>query len=249
MLTLGNRVGFITGAAQGIGYEIATVFAENGMNVVIADVNEEKSNESAEIIKDKGLKAHGIFCDVTSVDSIRDSMKSAASVFGGIDVLVNSAGVLSTFCTNEMTKEEWDRVMAVNLGGTFFSAQQALPYLEKSKCARIVNIASNAGRMGGYESSLVYGASKGGVISLTYGLARQLAPQKILVNCIAPGTTKTDTAKAYSPEAIERLLAHTPLSRLGLPREIAVMACYFASEESSFTTGAVVDVNGGMFMG
>jgi 3-oxoacyl-[acyl-carrier protein] reductase len=164
-------------------------------------------------------------------------------------VLVNSAGILSTQNIKEMTRENWDRVLTVNLTGTFFMVQQTLPWLEKSPAPRIINISSNAGRMGGFEGSLCYAASKGGIISITYGLARQLAPQNILVNCIAPGTTMTDIVKAYTPEAMARLLPRFPLGRLGKPEEIAAAACFFASEEASFTTGAVLDVNGGMFMG
>lgn len=249
MLTLKGRTAFITGAAQGIGYAIAELYAKNGMKVIIADIAEEKAHKSAERLKRDGLKVCHVICDVTQVESISDAMCEAAKTFGGIDVLVNVAGVLSMASIEEMTLTEWNRVMGINLTGAFFAVQQALPWLEKSNHARIINISSNAGRMGGFEGSLVYGASKGGMIALTYGLARQLGPKKILVNCIAPGTTLTEIAKSYTPEAIKRLEARTTIGRLGLPEEVATAACYFASEEAGFVTGAVLDVNGGMFMG
>lgn len=127
--------------------------------------------------------------------------------------------------------------------------QQAIAYLKNSEAPRVINISSNAGRMGGFENGLAYTASKGGMISLTYGFARRLAPQGITVNCIAPGTIDSDMSSEFEGEARERLLARFPLRRFGTPKEVAAAACYFASIESGFTTGAVLDVNGGMFMG
>jgi 3-oxoacyl-[acyl-carrier protein] reductase len=122
--------------------------------------------------------------------------------------------------------------------------------LEKSEYPRIINIGSNAGRMGGFENGLAYTASKGGVVALTYGAARRLASKGITVNCVAPGTIETEMSKDnYDEAAHKRLLARFPLGRLGRPEEVAAAVCYFASQESGFTTGAVLDVNGGMFMG
>ena len=127
--------------------------------------------------------------------------------------------------------------------------QQALPYLEKSRYPRVINISSNAGRMGGYENGLAYSASKGGVIALTYGLARRLAPKGITVNCIAPGTIESNMSRCYDESVRNRLLSRFPIGRFGVPEDVAAAACFFASEESGFTTGAVLDVNGGLFMG
>jgi 3-oxoacyl-[acyl-carrier protein] reductase len=148
-----------------------------------------------------------------------------------------------------MSPEHWDTIIAVNLKGSFLVAQQALPHLETGRAPRIINISSNAGRMGGFENGLAYTASKGGQIALTYGLARRLAPKGITVNCIAPGTIESDMSQSYDDATRGRLLTRSPLGRLGTPEEVAAAACYFASEESGFTTGAVLDVNGGMFMG
>jgi 3-oxoacyl-[acyl-carrier protein] reductase len=139
--------------------------------------------------------------------------------------------------------------MAINLRGSFFTIQKALPYLERSRAARVINLSSNSGRMGGFENGMAYSASKGGIIAMTYGLARQLAPRKITVNCIAPGTIESDMSRARDAAALARLLSRFPLGRLGQPDEVAAAACYFASEEAGFTTGAVLDVNGGLFMG
>jgi 3-oxoacyl-[acyl-carrier protein] reductase len=249
MLTLAGRVAIVTGAAQGIGHAIAEMYAKNGMKVVLLDIQEDKVKQVTDEFDAAGWEAKGIQCDVANNASISSAVAAAAMCFGGIDVVVNSAGILDAFKIEEMTRESWDRVLAVNLTGTFFITQAAIPYLEKSKAARVINISSNAGRMGGFEGSLSYAASKGGIISITYGMARQLAPRGILVNCIAPGTTITDIVNLYTPEVMERLRKRFPIGRMGRPEEIAAAACYYASEEASFTTGSVLDVNGGLFMG
>ena len=139
--------------------------------------------------------------------------------------------------------------MDVNLKASFFIIQKALPYLKKGNCPRVINISSNAGRMGGYANGMSYTASKGGVISLTYGLARHLARHGITVNCIAPGTIDSDMSRLRDQETQKKLLDKFPLGRIGTSDEVAFAALYFASMESSFTTGAVLDINGGMFMG
>ena len=127
--------------------------------------------------------------------------------------------------------------------------QKSIKFLEKSNAPRIINISSNAGRMGGFENGMAYTATKGGVISMTYGIARQLAQRKITVNCIAPGTIDSDMLKARDSHTRKRLLERFPIGRFGNSDEVATAACYFASIESGFTTGSVLDVNGGLFMG
>ena len=149
----------------------------------------------------------------------------------------------------EMTVDDWDKVMSINLRGTFLMIQKSIIYLEKSKFPRIINISSNSGRMGGFENGMAYSASKGGIIAMTYGIARQLAPKKITVNCVAPGTIESDMLNARDEDTRKRLLTRFPLGRFGTSDEVATAVCYFASEESGFTTGSVLDVNGGLFMG
>jgi 3-oxoacyl-[acyl-carrier protein] reductase len=249
MLTLKNRTAIISGGTKGIGFTIAKTFAENGMNVIVLSSNISNVNNALSEFKTLGLKCDGFCCDVRNLESIKRTFSEIYRKYNSFDVLVNSAGVLDLSAIDDMTMEHWEYILSVNLSGTFFTIQQALPYLVKSKAARIINISSNAGRMGGYENGLAYTASKGGVISLTYGFARRLAPKGITVNCIAPGTITTEMSKAYDSETFNRLITRFPLGRFGLPEEIASAACYFASEESGFTTGAVLDVNGGMFMG
>jgi 3-oxoacyl-[acyl-carrier protein] reductase len=249
MLTLKNRTAIISGGTKGIGFSIAKTFAENGMSVIVLSSNISNVNKAISEFKTLGLNCDGFCCDVRNLESIKRTFSDIYLKYNSFDVLVNSAGILDLSSIDDMTMEHWEDILSVNLSGTFFTIQQALPYLEKSKAARIINISSNAGRMGGYENGLAYTASKGGVISLTYGFARRLAPKGITVNCIAPGTITTEMSKAYDSETFNRLITRFPLGRFGLPEEIASAACYFASEESGFTTGAVLDVNGGMFMG
>ena len=202
-----------------------------------------------ELIVNGGLPKFASCVDVSDVASVETALVTIDQHFGSIDVLVNSAGVLDMSKIDEMTIEHWDEVMAINARGTFFMIQKSVKYLEKSKAPRIINISSNSGRMGGFENGIAYSASKGAMIAMTYGIARQLASKKITVNCVAPGTIESDMLNARDEETIKRLLDRFPIGRFGKSDEVAAAVCYFASEEAGFTTGAVLDVNGGLFMG
>ena len=173
----------------------------------------------------------------------------ATGFLGGLDVLVNNAGILHTQTIEETTEDAWDRVMAINLKGVFFACQAALPHLRLSSSARIINMASMAGRNGGLKTGLAYSASKGGVIALSRGMARQLAGEGIAVNAVCPGTTDSEIIRAWPEETITALKQSIPVGRLGKPADIAAVVCFLASEEAGFITGASIDVNGGMFIG
>lgn len=249
MFTLAGRTAVVTGGSRGIGYEISNFLAKSGMNVAVLSKNLQHATDASTKLVEQGYCSKGFACDVSSVQSIQAALQDVVSCYKAIDVLVNCAGVLDSSPIDELTEEVWDSVIDTNLKGTFFMIQKALPYLEKSSAPRIVNISSNAGRMGGFENGVAYSASKGGIISLTYAAARRLAPKGITVNCVAPGTIESDMTKAYDGEAKKRLLARFPIGRFGQPSEVAAAVGYFASEEAAFTTGAVLDVNGGLFMG
>jgi 3-oxoacyl-[acyl-carrier protein] reductase len=249
MCDLRGRIALVTGAARGIGYATAEKLAEHGASVVLGDVNEPLLQEAAERLRERGYSALAVSMDVGRNDSIREAIDTAVEAFGGIDIVVNNAGILSALSIEEMTREEWDKVLNVNLSGTFFVIQAALPFLKQSKHPRIINISSVTGRNGGFEGSMCYAASKGGVIAITRGMARRLAPFNITVNAVCPGPTDTEILKGYSPEAQERQRNVTLLRRLGRPEEIAASVCYLASTEAAFVTGAMLDVNGGAYMG
>jgi len=248
MLFNGELV-IITGAAQGIGRAMAEKFCKEGAKAAIVDINEEKGVLCAESIQSAGGDAHFFKCDVMCVEEISNCVKSIADKFGRIDILVNNAGILHTTPIEDVTEEEWDRMMAINLKSVFFMSQQVIPYMKKAGTGSILNISSLAGRMGGYANGLGYTASKAGIIGLTYGFANRLAKDNINVNAIAPGTTKTDILNDIPMERLDELKASIPLGRFGMPEDIADAAIFLTSSKASFITGAVLDVNGGMFVG
>lgn len=244
-----GEVAIITGGAQGIGKAIAEEFCAEGAISVLFDINQEKGEACVAEIKETGGNARFVQCDITNVREIERHVKSVAEEYGRIDILVNNAGILHTTPIEDITEEEWDRMMAINLKSVFFMSQKVLPYFRKQKGGKVVNISSLAGRMGGIANGLGYTASKAGIIGLTYGFANRLAGENINVNAIAPGTTATDILKAIPAEKIAELKASMPLKRFGTPHDIANAVVFLASSKASFITGAVLDVNGGMFVG
>ncbi len=244
-----GEVAIITGAAQGIGRAIAEEFCREGAKAVIFDINDEKGKALESQIRQSGGEAKYVRCDVSNVKDIEGAVGVAAKEFGTINILVNNAGILHSTPVEDITEEEWDRMMAINLKGVFFMSQKVLPFFKKNGSGKIVNISSLAGRMGGFANGLGYSASKAGIIGLTYGLARRLAGFNINVNALAPGTTETDILKAFTPEKIQQLRESVPIKRLGKPEDIANTVVFLASSKASFITGAVLDINGGMFTG
>ncbi|MCD8241961.1 MAG: SDR family NAD(P)-dependent oxidoreductase, partial [Lachnospiraceae bacterium] len=215
LFTLSGRVAFVTGAGQGIGNATAKMLSRGGMKVALVDINEAQAVEEAEKICAEGGEAIGVACSISDEKSIEAAVARTAEHFGQLDVVVNCAGIMNSVAIPDITREDWDRTLAVNLSGSFFVIQKALPWLEKSACGRIINISSNAGRMGGYEVCQSYTASKGGIISITFGIARQLAPKGITVNAVCPGTTESKMTAFWDGEPKEKLLGGNPMGRLG----------------------------------
>jgi 3-oxoacyl-[acyl-carrier protein] reductase len=249
-LTLEGRVSIVTGAAQGIGFHTARMMCRNGMKTALVDMNGEKLEKmAAELNAAGGAEAFPLVCDVSDQASIERTVTAAAERFGGLDVLVNGAGILSATKIPDIQLEEWEKILKVNLTGSFFMIQKALPYLTKSKHPRIINIASVAGRMGGVGNSMSYAASKGGMIAITRGCARHLGPLGITVNAVCPGPTRTPIMDAYTPEQMKILEGQNVLGRIGESDDVAAGICYLASEEAGYVTGIALDINGGFWMG
>lgn len=249
VFSYGNRVAVITGGSKNIGLAIAQRFFEAGMFVAIISSSLKNLNSAQKFLQLKGCDVSSWLCDISRVNELNKVLEGIHSRYGSLDILVNCAGVLDLSSVEDTTESDWDTVLNLNLKASFFMVQKSLPYLKIGRSPRVINISSNAGRMGGYANGMSYTASKGGVISLTYGLARKLAPYGITVNCVAPGTIESDMSRMRDQETHKKLLDKFPLGRIGTADEVAFAALYFASIESSFTTGAVLDVNGGMFMG
>jgi len=248
-MTHSGKKAVVTGAAQGIGLGIATRLAEEGALTAICDLNGEKAGQEAAKLCARGFRVIAVQADISKPAQIRVMIETVVKEFGGLDIVINNAGILDSSSIMEMKEEVWDRLMAVNLKGTFFCCQAAIPYLQKSSAPRIVNISSVAGRMGGYEASLSYAASKGGILSMTMGMARQLAPSGITVNAICPGPVGTEMITGWTDDQIAGLRNRMPLGRLGSIRDIAGAAAFLTGDDASFITGHFLDVNGGMYMG
>jgi 3-oxoacyl-[acyl-carrier protein] reductase len=249
VMKLKGSIAIVTGAGQGIGKAIALCFAKHGAVPIVVDINEDTSKQVVKEIEQLGIQTIYIKLDVSDVPSIRRMVKTVVQEFGTINILVNNAGIVHGTSIEDITENEWDRMLAVNLKGAFFTSQQVLPYMKEKRHGRIINISSNAGRMGGYANGLAYSASKAGIIGLTMGFARRVAEYNITVNAVAPGTTETDIIKQLPADKIEKVKELIPLKRMGKPEEIAEAVIFLASEGAGFMTGAVLDVNGGMFMG
>ena len=246
---LDGKVALITGAGSGIGRAIAVLFAEQGAKVVVVDVNDD-GNKTVAQIKKKGGAAIFIHADVSKSDSVKKMVETTVKEFGNLTVLVNNAGIESVGSVVEVTEEVWDKVINVNLKGTFLCSKYSAPKILQSGGGVIINIASVLGLIGSKGES-AYCASKGGIIALTRAMAMDFAPQGIRVNCICPGSVLTPTFKRVMmtignyKSAFERNLEKIPLKRVAEPDEIAQAALYLASDRSSYMTGSALVIDGG----
>lgn len=244
-----KRSAVITGGTGEIGFAIAEKLLLEGYLVSVLG-SSQKSLEKFEWARLKYKDDLSFWvCDLRDLQSTKNVLDGIYKKVGSIDALVNCAGKLETTQPEELSEEVWDEVIDINLKSYFFTTQFCLPYLKQSKIPRVVNVSSNAGRMGGYANGAAYAASKGAVISLTYNLARKLAKYGITVNCVAPGTIETKMIEAIPEEKRINLVGRFPLGRFGHTEEVAEAVKYFLSDGSAFTTGATLDVNGGLFMG
>ena len=244
-----GKTAIITGAARGIGKACAEKLARCGAQVVLADIDEAEANRAASAFQKEGLKAAAYRVDMSSVTQIRRMMDEVIAKFGGVDILVNNAGILHSTQIEDVTEQEWDKICDINLKAVFFAVQACTAHFKEKRYGKVVNMSSLAGRSGGIANGIAYSATKAGVIGLTKGMATRLAPWSINVNCVCPGTTRTDILKTFTDEKIKELETKIPLGRLGSAEDIANVVCFLCSDEAGFMTGATVDVNGGMYIG
>lgn len=251
MTRLGGKTALITGGGTGIGRAIALAFAREGARVAVAGRRLEKLREVTGEVQRAGGEAMAIACDVAKSADAERAVRDTAKRFGGLQVLVNNAGTLSVSTVESISEEEWDRVITVNLKGPFLMSRAALPEFRKAGGGVIVNVGSVLGLFA-MKQRAAYCASKGGVTMLTKAMALDHAHENIRVNCICPSIVETELVKdlfassAAGEEARRTRVASLPLGRMGKPEDVAGMAVYLASEESSWLTGSAIPLDGGL---
>ena len=243
-----NKTVFVTGGSRGIGKEVALKFAENGYNVVINYVS---SNTDVEALKSefegKGVKTLIMQADVTDKTAIEELVKKAIEEFGAIDVLVNNAGITRDNLLMRMSEEEFDKVIEINLKGTYIVTKAVTKYMMKKRKGSIINLSSVVG-VAGNAGQCNYAASKAGIIGFTKSIAKELASRNIRSNAVAPGFIETDMTAVLSDEVKENIHNQIPLKRMGTAKEVANLIYFLGSDESAYITGQVINIDGGMVM-
>ncbi len=246
-MELKDKVALVTGGAQGIGRTISEELARAGAHVVLGDVNLEGAQATAEAINVSGGSASAVKIDVSNATEVREVFDFIIKDKKPVDILINNAGITRDGLMVRMKESDWDLVLDINLKGSFLCSQQAAKQMMKQKSGAIVNIASIVGVMGNFGQAN-YSASKAGVIGLTKTLAREVASRGIRVNAIAPGFIDTEMTRVLDEEVRQKLIEQIPLARLGLPEDVARCVNFLVSDKSSYITGQVINLNGGMLM-
>ena len=248
-MDLKNKVAIITGARRGMGKSHSLKLAKAGAKVVVSDISEEECQKVVEEIKKEGGEAMAVKCDVTKRGEVENMVRTTVSKWGKVDILVNNAGICEFKPFVNLTEEDWDRTLNINLKGEFLCAQAVAKEMMKQKSGVIVNIASVAmGQVGmGMPMIVHYCASKGGIVAMTEALAVELAPYNIRINAIAPGAIDTPMAASTKddPKVLEQTLAMVPMHRLGKAEEVSNLVLFLASDTSSYMTGSTVVIDGG----
>lgn len=247
-MNLKGKVAIVTGSSRGIGWAIAQNMASYGANLVLTARNQAQLDDRAADLKNRfGVDAIGVQCDVGNSESVAGVVNKAQETFGQIDILVNNAGITKDNLLMRMTEEDWSSVIQTNLNAVFFFTKQVIRPMMKQKAGRIINVASVVGLMGN-PGQANYAASKGGVIAFTKTIAKEYGSKGILCNAIAPGFIDTDMLDALPKDYLDNIIGQIPAKRLGKPEEIANVVSFLASDLSTYITGQVVQVDGGILM-
>jgi 3-oxoacyl-[acyl-carrier protein] reductase len=246
-MSLTGKTALVTGAAQGIGREIALSLATDGADVAICDVNLEAAQKTSAEIEAKGRKSLALKANVAASGDVTAMVDQVISAFSRIDILVNNAGITRDGLILRMKDEDWDLVLSINLKGAFLCTKAALKYMTKQRAGTIINIASIVGAMGN-AGQANYVASKAGLIGLTKTIAREYANRGITANAVAPGFIETAMTQALPENVRQELAKQIPMGKLGTPEDVANAVRFLASPWASYISGQVIHVNGGMYM-
>ncbi|APC13622.1 3-oxoacyl-ACP reductase FabG [Providencia rettgeri] len=241
-----NKVAIVTGSARGIGFAIAQVLAEEGAKVVISDLSMSSGEESAKQLQEKGYEAVFIPCDISKRDQVNELFSKTKEHFGTIDVLVNNAGINRDGMLHKLTDDDWDKVIDINLKGTFNCMQEAAKLMREQGSGRIVNI-SSASWLGNVGQAN-YAASKAGVIGLTKTACRELARKGVTVNAICPGFIDTDMTRGVPEKVWDIMISKIPAGFAGDPRDVGQCVAFLASDKARYINGEVINVGGGMVL-
>ncbi|MGH8004160.1 MAG: 3-oxoacyl-[acyl-carrier-protein] reductase [Limisphaerales bacterium] len=244
---LTGRAALVTGSARGIGKAIAYQLAVRGASVVVSDLLADAAGACVEEFKSNGFSALALAGDVSSADSIEETVNKTVEAFGSVDILVNNAGITKDGLLFRMSEGDWDKVMAVNLKGVFLATKAASRVMAQKRWGRIVNISSVIGLMGN-AGQANYAASKAGVVGFTKACAKELAGRNITVNAVAPGYIRTEMTEKLPEQAKEAFLAAIPLGRAGTAEDVASAVSFLVSEEAGYITGQVLQIDGGLLM-
>lgn len=245
--TLSGQVAFVTGAGQGLGHAIALGLAQAGAHVVLTDIAV-GLEAAADGVRETGQDCLALPLDVRDEAAFTGAFAQALAHFGRVDVMVNNAARTPATSIWDITADEWDDVLAINLRGVFFGCRIAGRHMRDQRAGRIINLASVAGQQPSTATGAHYGASKAAILALTRSFAQELAPHGVTVNALAPAAIRSELLDAMDPDLQSRMAAGIPLGRFGLPQEVAAAAVYLASPLAAYTTGATLDLNGGRFM-
>jgi len=247
-MTFSGRVALVTGASQGIGHACALKLAQSGATLALAARSQEKLQELVRQIEAAGGKAVAFPLDVGDEEQIKSAFKAVIAQFGKIDILVNNAGITRDQLVMRMKRADWDSVLNTNLTSAYLCTQQAISSMLKQRWGRIINVTSIFGQMG-QAGQANYAASKAGLIGLTMAIAREVGSRNITCNAVAPGFIETAMTSGLSEDFKQNAVKMIPLGRVGSPDDVASAVAFLASDEASYITGHVLNVNGGMLMG